>query len=255
MLEEMTAPIAVQLYSLREALTQDFEGTVRRVGAMGYAGVEPFGDPANLDEAAALYKELGLAVPSAHMAIPLGENQERTLAIAEAYGLTRVILPGLDRWETADAVKASCERYNAAYAFCAAHGLEFGVHNHWWEFLPLDEAGTAGFDILVQELDPNIFIQVDTYWVQVAGRDPVTVVADLGARAPLLHIKDGPAKREEAMVAVGDGVLDVPGIIQAGKDHTEWLIVELDRCETDMAEAVEKSYHYLVNKGLGHGQQ
>ncbi|MBN1562704.1 MAG: sugar phosphate isomerase/epimerase [Anaerolineae bacterium] len=250
----MTAPIAVQLYSLREDLAQDFAGTVRRVAALGYAGVEPFGNPDNLAEAAALYKELGLTVPSAHMAIPLGDNQDRTLEIAAAYGLKRVILPGLDRWETVDAVKLSCERYNEAYAFCAAHGLAFGVHNHWWEFLPLDEAGTAGFDILIEELDPHIFFEVDTYWVQVGGRDPVKTVADLGARAPLLHIKDGPANREEAMVAVGDGVLDVPAIIQAGGDHTEWLVVELDRCDTDMAAAVAQSYTYLVEHGLGRGK-
>jgi sugar phosphate isomerase/epimerase len=250
----MTAPIAVQLYSLRETLQQDFEGTVRRVAEMGYAGVEPFGDPENLQEAAALYRELGLSVPSAHMALPLGENQDRALEIAEAYGLTRVILPGLDRWESVEEVKASCERYNQAYEFCAAHGLEFGVHNHWWEFLPLDDNGTAGFDVLVQELDPGVFFQVDVYWVQVGGRDPVEVVADLGGRAPLLHIKDGPATREAAMLAVGDGILDIPAIIQAGADHTEWLIVELDRCDTDMTEAVARSYTYLVKEGLGHGR-
>lgn len=251
----MTAPIALQLYSLREKLSQDFEGTVRRVATMGYAGVEPFGHPANVQEAAALFKELGLAVPSAHMPIPLGENQDRTLEIVEAYGLTRVILPGLDRWDTVDAVKASCERYNEAYAFCAAHGLHFGVHTHWWEFLPLDEHGTAGFDVLMQELDPNVFVEVDVYWVQVGGRDPARVVAELGARAPLLHIKDGPAgSHEAAMVAVGDGQVDIPGIIKAGADHTAWLVVELDRCDTDMTAAVEKSYRYLVREGLGRGR-
>ena len=250
----MTAPIAVQLYSLREELSQDFEGTVHSVAALGYAGVEPFGNPDNLQEAAALYQELGLAVPSAHMSIPLDENEDRTLEIAAAYGLKRVILPGLDRWETVDEVKASCERYNRANEFCVANDLEFGVHNHWWEFLPLDDAGTVGFDILVQELDPRVTFQVDTYWVQVGGRDPAKTVADLGARAPLLHIKDGPANREESMQAVGDGVIDVPAIIQAGAAHTEWLIVELDRCDTDMTEAVAKSYTYLVNKELGHGK-
>jgi hypothetical protein len=69
----------------------------------------------------------------------------------------------------------------------------------------------------------------------------------------LLHIKDGPAVRGEPMVAVGDGVLDVPSIIQAGAGSTQWLIVELDACATDMMEAVEKSYDYLVGKGLARG--
>ena len=74
------------------------------------------------------------------------------------------------------------------------------------------------------------------------------MVQEFGARAPLLHIKDGPAVKSEAMVAVGDGSLDFPAIIQAAADHSEWLIVELDRCNSDMFEAVARSYRYLSQK-------
>lgn len=247
----MTAPLALQLYSLREELTQDFAGTVRRVAAMGYAGVEPFGDPANLTEAAALYKDLGLAIPAAHMSIPLGDFQARAFEIAAAYELERIILPGLDRWESLDAVKQSADRYNDAYRACAAEGYAFGLHNHWWEFATLD--GRVAFDVLLEHLDPNIFLEVDVYWVQVAGADPVQTVRDLGARASLLHIKDGPAENhQQAMLAVGDGAVDIPAIIQAGQ--ADWLVVELDRCATDMATAVEKSFNYLVEAGLSHGR-
>jgi hypothetical protein len=56
------------------------------------------------------------------------------------------------------------------------------------------------------------------------------------------------------MQALGDGMVDIPTIIQAGADHTEWLIVELDRCDTDMTEAVARSYAYLVKEELGHGR-
>jgi len=56
------------------------------------------------------------------------------------------------------------------------------------------------------------------------------------------------------MTAVGDGIQDVPGIVAAGAGATAWLIVELDRCATDMLEAVAKSYHYMVGKGLAHGR-
>ena len=77
---------------------------------------------------------------------------------------------------------------------------------------------------------------------------------ELGSRAPLLHIKDGPAVRDEPHVAVGDGVLDFHAIVRAAGDVAEWLIVELDHCATDMLEAVAKSCHYLVNEGLGHGK-
>jgi sugar phosphate isomerase/epimerase len=78
------------------------------------------------------------------------------------------------------------------------------------------------------------------------------VIKELGARVPLLHIKDGPADSREAnMVAVGEGVMDVAGIVAAGKS-AEWLIVELDRCATDMLEAVRKSYPNL--EAIARGQ-
>jgi sugar phosphate isomerase/epimerase len=249
----MTAPIALQLYTLRDALAQDFEGTIRRVAAMGYAGVEPFGLPENVRAAAALYQDLGLAVTSAHAPMPLGENQAKVLEVAEAYQLKRLILSGTDRWTSVEGVKRSCDRYNDAYCIAAASGLDYGIHNHWWEFLALDTGtGQTGFDILRAELAPEIFFEVDIYWAQVGGVDPAALVKDLGDRAPLLHIKDGPATREDPMLAVGEGKVDIAGVIRASA--ADWLIVELDRCATDMVEAVEKSCRYLVEKGLGHGR-
>jgi sugar phosphate isomerase/epimerase len=99
---------------------------------------------------------------------------------------------------------------------------------------------------LIQEIDPTIFFEVDAYWVKTAGCDPAQVVAELGARAPLIHAKDGPAVKGEPMVAVGDGSQDFSKILQAANGHAEWLIVELDQCTTDMLAAVERSHRYLT---------
>jgi hypothetical protein len=55
------------------------------------------------------------------------------------------------------------------------------------------------------------------------------------------------------MTALGEGVVDIPAIVAAGAGSTEWLVVELDRCATDMMEAVHKSYQYLIEKELGRG--
>ncbi|MGC8781906.1 MAG: sugar phosphate isomerase/epimerase family protein, partial [Anaerolineae bacterium] len=76
------------------------------------------------------------------------------------------------------------------------------------------------------------------------GVDPVQAIREAGPRATLLHIKDGPANTTDPMVAVGEGVMDFPAILKAAS-YAEWLIVELDRCATDMAEAVAKSVRYL----------
>ena len=87
----------------------------------------------------------------------------------------------------------------------------------------------------------------------VAEHDPAEVLQKLGARGKLVHLKDGPGNRQDPMTALGDGVQNWPHILQAAEPHAEWLVVELDRCGTDMMTAVEKSYRYLADKGWGHG--
>jgi sugar phosphate isomerase/epimerase len=82
-----------------------------------------------------------------------------------------------------------------------------------------------------------------------------TLLLQYEKRAPLLHIKDGPGTREQAMTAVGQGVMDWATIMKAKWEGTEWLIVELDRCDTDMFEAVAESCRYLVGNGYGRGRQ
>ena len=88
----------------------------------------------------------------------------------------------------------------------------------------------------------------------MGGADPTAVLTDLGARARFLHVKDGPADSPKSpMTAVGSGVLDFPPILDAGAS-AEWHVVELDRCATDMFEAIEQSYRHLVGTGLSRGR-
>ena len=87
-------------------------------------------------------------------------------------------------------------------------------------------------------------MEIDTYWVQTGGVDPVKAIQESGKRATLLHIKDGPANTTDPMQALGTGAIDIPALLKAAT-YAEWLIVELDRCATDMAEACAKSAKYL----------
>jgi sugar phosphate isomerase/epimerase len=99
-----------------------------------------------------------------------------------------------------------------------------------------------------------VFWELDTYWAHVAEHDPAEVLGKLGPRATLVHVKDGPGNMSDPMTATGEGVMDWPHVLGAAEANAEWLIVELDRCATDMLKAVEKSYQYLVSKGWGHGR-
>ena len=84
-------PIALQLYTVRELLDEDFEGTVRRVADMGYVGVEPYsGMPCELSAAADLFRELDLQVFNSHVPFPDAANADAVLEIAEAFDLKNV---------------------------------------------------------------------------------------------------------------------------------------------------------------------
>lgn len=253
----MIAPIALQLYSVRDALAADFGGVIRKVAGMGYVGVETAQFPDGITPAAAarIIREAGLQIPADHSPLPLAEKRNEVLDRAAALGCTYLICPWLDPktyFQDEDGVKRACDMLNEANHIARQQGLTFGYHNHDFEYAKLPGSERRPYEIMLERLDPSIILEIDTYWVKVGGGDPVAVVRSLGERAPLLHIKDGPATREAPMVAVGEGVMDVPAVIGAGK--ARWLIVELDRCATDMLEAVEKSARYLTGEKLAHGR-
>jgi sugar phosphate isomerase/epimerase len=242
----MTFPIALQLYSLREAAAQDYAAVVRKVAEMGYQGVETAGFPGTTPEAAGkLFGELGLKVPSAHVfPPPTGDKLKEALDTLAAIGCRRIISGfGPKDFASVELTMHSIDILNQAHSEAAAHGIRFGVHNHWWEYVQVE--GIYPYELMLKHLHPEIEFEVDTYWVRTAGVDPAQVVSRMGKRASLLHMKDGPAVKDQPMTAVGDGVVDVPAILAAGKGNAEWLIVEIDRCATDMAEACRKSYEYL----------
>lgn len=251
----MTSPIALQLYSIRKDLEQDFVGGITRVAEMGYVGVEVAGFPNTTPEAAAaLFRDLGLTVCAMHGPLPVAGERNEILETAALLGCPRLVCPWLDpqRFTTLEGIQGVAEALNAASAVAQAHGVSLGYHNHWFEFGMVE--GRMAHEILRDRLAPEVFFELDTYWALTAGADPVALVRDLGARVPLLHIKDGPAEMGQPMVAVGAGKLPVAEIIAAGAGRTEWLIVELDECATSMMDAVAQSYTYLVEKGLAHGR-
>jgi sugar phosphate isomerase/epimerase len=254
--EAMKTPIALQLYTLRDLLAQDFEGTIRKVADLGYIGVETanmFG--ASPASAAKLFNQLGLTVTSAHSPPPLGDKKQEVIDTMGALNCRRLVIAWQppEKYKSLDGIKSICDSLNEGAAVARKHGFTLGYHNHWFEYELLD--GRIPTDVMLEHLDPDVFLEVDVYWVQTAGQNPAEVVRRLGSRAPLLHIKDGPCQIDAPMTALGEGVVDIPSVVGAGTGSVEWLIVELDRCATDMMEAVQKSYRYLIGKGLAHGNK
>lgn len=254
----MALPISVQLYSVRDAMAADFAGTIKKIADFGYVGVEAAGviyQHTPPKEAVKVFKDLGLKVSGAHETLPLGDDKNAVLDRMATLETTNLICPWRppESFKTVDSIKKLADDLNAADVVARENGLSLLYHNHWFEYYTVD--GKPANEIFLEYLAPTVGLEIDTYWVKVGGQDPAQVVKKAGSRAPLLHIKDGPADSIEAnMVAVGDGVLDWNAIIGAGQGSTEWLIVELDRCSTDMLEAIGKSYTYLTGKGFARGR-
>jgi sugar phosphate isomerase/epimerase len=249
-------PISIQLYTVRDVAAQDFPGTLRAIADIGYKGVEFAGlhghDPKEIGK---LIADLGMKASSSHTGLPTAESVGAIVETETALGNKRVISGyGPDDFKTVDAVKQAAARFNTAGELLKPYGMTFGFHNHWWEFFTMD--GKYVYDILMAEA-PDFFSELDVYWCKFGKADPVQIVSKYKSRLPLLHIKDGMLEEgKHVHTAVGSGLMDMPAIVGAADPNVlEWLIVELDACETDMMEAVRKSYEYLTSTGLGEGNK
>jgi len=251
----MSKPLlGVQLYSLRDALAQDFDGTIAAVAGLGVAGVEPWGGlPADFAHAASLFQSHGLQCVTSHLPLLTGDDRQKWLDAAHTFGVKTIILPYLppENFADVDALMKAADLINQSAEVAHAAGFAYGYHNHWWEFANLN--GTPAIHQLSVLVDPSVVLEVDVYWAQVAGLDAVQVVQDIGVRAPFLHLKDGPADSSESpMTAAGEGAVKFGALIAASQ--AEWGFIELDKCATDMLEAVSKSARYFLSNGLAQGK-
>jgi sugar phosphate isomerase/epimerase len=248
-------PIALQLYSVREYASQDFPGTLRKVAEMGYKGVETAGlHGHDADEIRFIVNDLGMEVCSCHGPLPVPETVQQIVDEASSLG-SRFWVSGFgpNDFDSMEKVTNVAEKFEKASQLLKEQGITFAFHNHWWELHEID--GKRIYDVLM-DLAPSIMSELDVYWTAYGKSDPVQVIREYGSRLPLLHIKDGPLEENQPHTAVGSGKLDIPAIIGAADPEvTQWLIVELDHCATDMMEAVQQSYAYLTSNGLAAGNK
>jgi len=248
-------PVSVQLYSVREAAKEDFPATLKRIAEMGYAGVEFAGyhgmAPADLRK---VLDELGLKASSCHAGLPGEEELAAVTETDKALGFDLHVSagPGFKRdVEDAAPILAAAERLQKGAELLKSQGLRGGVHNHEFEF-DREFDGKTPHQIMVENC-PDLLFQVDTYWVAVGGKDPAESILKLGARCPSLHIKDGPIEKGTAMLPIGEGKMAWDPIFDAADQAgaVEWIVVELDRVDGDMFEALDRSVKFLLDKGYG----
>jgi sugar phosphate isomerase/epimerase len=249
-------PLAVMAYTVLEQASQDLEGTLDRLAAIGFQGIETYGlveqyGPRRVREAIGA---AGLDITSAHTPFPAGDDAERLLDEAAELG-ARTLVWSMEReeFDSPDAISAGLRRVNEAAELAAERGMAIAYHNHFAEFAQSFD-GVQAYDLLRARLDDRVLFELDAYWAQMGGADAAEVLRRLGDRVRLIHIKDGPAVsyEDDIMVPIGEGRIDWTRMLTT-PSGLQWHIVELERLAVETFEALRRSYDHLVGSGLSLG--
>ncbi|MCA9418057.1 MAG: sugar phosphate isomerase/epimerase [Candidatus Omnitrophica bacterium] len=248
-------PVGIQLYTVRDDLAKDYVGTIREVADMGYEGIElaGFGEISSA-EMKSLLDDLGIQVAGCHAPLDqLKSDLDRVLDYQEVIGNHRIVLP----WLPEDIQKKGSAGYREVGEFLAEvsekispRGFSISYHNHSFEFVPSEE-GYCLDTLLKAGEKADVKSELDTYWVQHGGADPIEYIRRYAGRIELLHIKDMGPGADKPFAEVGSGILDWDSIFEAAESGgVEWYLVEPDLCEGPPLESAKKSLEFLKGRGM-----
>jgi len=219
-------PVAIQLYSLRDVAPGDVAGTLRKVAAMGYEGVE-FAGYYDLDGNALrkLLDDCGLRCAGSHLGLDLleGDAFEKTVAMNKILGNDRLVVPSADL----NNLPMTISRLNAAHERAKAVGMRTGFHNHTHEFDL--ENGVTKFDLIFSGTPADFIVQLDIGWATCAGQDVPAILRKYNNRLDTVHIKE--FSPDDPKAAVGEGLVKWPAIFDILENETavQWYIVEQEQ--------------------------
>jgi len=241
--------IGLQLYTVRNEMEKDFDGTLQKVAAIGYKEVEFGGyykrSPAQVK---AVLDANGLSAPSSHTLLSaLRQNLDQTIESAVAMNHKYLVCAFLLPTErgSVDNYKKLGDVFNQVGSKCKAAGIQFAYHNHDFEFVPQD--GKLPYDVLLAATDSELVkLELDLYWITKGGQQPLDYFTRYPGRFPMLHVKDMDNTSKKFFTEVGRGVIDFRPIFtkaaQAGVKH---YFVEQDSCPGSPFDSIKTSYDYL----------
>jgi sugar phosphate isomerase/epimerase len=254
----MPSQIAVQLYTLREftKTPADIAKTLKRVRDIGYEAVQLSAlGPIDARDLKKLLDDNGLTCCATHVGLDRMKSQTRQVIDDHLLWNCKYTAVGgffpkaedfsLQTWS------GFVREYNEIAKLFANSGVALGYHNHSHEFARVDHR--TAWQLLLETFAPDIWIEVDTYWVQHGGGDPAAWIDRLAGRVPCVHLKDLGMKpdRTHQIMEVGQGNMNWPGILAAcQRAGVEWYIVEQDTCYRDPFESVKISLDYVRSLGL-----
>jgi len=259
--EHRIEKIGLQLYTVRDQMKADFDGTIAKVASIGYKEVEFAGYFGHTPEQVrAVIDRNGLTSPSCHVEYAvLSDKWPSVIESSKTIGQSYIVCPWIPEEirKQPDGWKRAIDTFNHAGEISKKSGIQFAYHNHWFEFLPVN--GKLPYDMLLEQCDPDLVkMELDLCWITVAGADPLTYFNRYPGRFPLVHVKDmkklpkvsasggqdfGDSLKD--MTAVGSGIIDWKRIFaQSEKAGIKHYIVEHDKPEAPF-ESIKISYDYL----------
>jgi sugar phosphate isomerase/epimerase len=251
--------VGVQLYTVRTVLPQKTAETLKAIEEIGYQEVEP--TYATLNQIWPALQATKLKPVSIHLdsvLITKGKDDDiaRTFDELKKRGFSYAVFPYLPPAERGglDVIRGVADKLNRAGEKCRAAGMSLCYHNHAFEFEPMD--GTTPFQVLLDNTDKKfVGLEMDAFWVSVAGHDPAELLGKLSGRVPLLHLKDKeketPVMFKEsvprtAFKEVGHGVIDWPKVLNAASSAgVAHYFVEQDQTPGDPVESLRQSFAYI----------
>lgn len=249
-------PIGLELYSVRNLLPKDFDGTLHQLAAAGYKEVEAAGyyDKTAADFGNAMQKA-GLKCISSHHALgQLRPQLEQLIEYGQALGLEYIVCsspggvhrdPATKGELTLDDYRWVAGEFNKIGEKVKAAGMTFAYHNHGPEFG--SENGVVFYDELLRLTDPKlVYFQLDCGWISAAGHDPVKYLSKSPERFPMLHVKDmvKGANGQFHSTIMGHGVVDYRPILRAATGLKHYFI-EQEEFEGDPMEALREDAEYM----------
>lgn len=239
----MATPFGIQLFSVRDSMEKDFEGTLKKLSEMGYTSVEFAGFYGkSAKEVKEILKRCNLTVSGTHSSFDdLLNNYDEVVAYHKEIGNKYYIMPGYDLSSQAkidrftELVNPMCERLQK-------DGITLAFHNHAKEFYPLRE-GSVAFEQLIYRTD--LKFEVDTYWAYVGMGDPVQLTQRISNRVVALHVKDGLGDKLTRGTPLGRGNAPVRDVVALGNSLSIPMVVESETCYPDGLTEARISIDYL----------
>ncbi|PSR55501.1 sugar phosphate isomerase/epimerase [Adhaeribacter arboris] len=239
----------IQLYTVRKELEADVKGTLKKLATIGYKELESARSAKGNyygfapKEFKKVIQDLGMNLRSGH--VHLDKDWQKTVADAAETGQTYLICSSLPtEGQTISNYQKVAEQFNKAGEECKKAGLQFGYHNHEYEFEKAE--GKVLYDLLLAETDPKLVAwELDLGWVVATGHDPIDYFTRYPRRFPLWHLKDM-KKNEPVSTEFGKGGLDIAKLFQnADKSGLKYYFVEQEEYSGDPIESVKHNFNYL----------